>query len=110
MHKQKKSDLTSGNTSNPYYQHVVSQDFNPMKTTLGMDDTTEKSDDYQQLPLQQKKGTPTLAQQRKTAEETESTISEDENLINQQYEKMGREMQQIREYHNLDSKVPQGFP
>ena len=22
---------------------------------------------------------------------------------------MGREMQQIREYHNLDSKVPQGF-
>lgn len=36
-HQHKQSDITNYK----YYQHVVSQEINPLKTTLGVDETTE---------------------------------------------------------------------
>jgi len=42
-HRHKKSDVTA-NTNYKYQAHLVSQDFNPLKTTLGNDDTTERDE------------------------------------------------------------------
>jgi len=34
----------TANTNYKYQAHLVSQDFNPLKTTLGNDDTTERDE------------------------------------------------------------------
>lgn len=107
-HQHKHSD----NTNYKYYQHVVSQEINPLKTTLGVDDTTEnQSALYSQQPHpQQRQVTPKLAEnqssQKKKAqvEDTDSTIS-DEQLVDQ-YEIMQRQMQRIRQEH-LGNGTPQ---
>lgn len=95
----------TANTNYKYQAHLVSQDFNPLKTTLGNDDTTERDESQiysnqgrpKQVRLAQKQPKVHVPPQ---AQDTESTISDDEQMVDQ-YELMQKQMQKIRESHGI---------
>lgn len=104
LSQQTHNGATSDNTSNPYMPHVVSQSYNPLKTTLGNPDEQDTPESSMLASVEQHEDPSKKPDLRPTHTATtlsQDDVSDESEDIEAQYELMQQQMQHIRQQHNL---------